>query len=129
MHKVLDCTFWHRDDCDRQVACRLRIFSARGCLPVVIVTDSVENRGATLTEMAAELAMAVWRHYLPCAREGFRWIEHHTPGTGPGTFDEVHFQIVGARDLRAQCWVRLDADALHTLVGDALRDAAPLAPG
>src|SRR5665213_1588588 len=62
--------------------CRIRIYEEIGRLPIILATELPENTGHGITNMVDELAGMLWEMYLPVAREGIRWIEHH-PAIAP----------------------------------------------
>ncbi len=115
----------------RKSKCRIRIYEEVGHLPIILATELPENTGHCITNMVDELASTLWGMYLPRAREGIRWIEHHPPVAATAdrvrrheTFDEVMLEIIGPSELASCAWTRLDPAHVRQLVGDIVSNAA-----
>jgi hypothetical protein len=114
MQVVYDDFYLYSGYFNHPAICHLRIYIARGSLPVVIATELDNNIGVSITHQFAELATDVWRQRLlpqhSQARDGCLWIEHHPgrraqtqpqttdqaakyPGGTPETFDRVLFNF------------------------------------
>lgn len=84
--------------------CYLQIYEPRGGIPVVIVTEMLDNPGPSITVATEALATAIWRDLLPAAREGFRLIEVHLAleaVDGAERLAEVSYTSEGNRLTRA----------------------------
>lgn len=141
--KTLDVRFSFRGYWSDGGVCRIRVFEARGAVPVVVCSELPENSNTSVTNLAEYLAAEVIARFLPHRFEAdppVVWIEHY-PGrrdprrnvTGRVEFDLVTFASctprrnylggVARRKLGEPSWKRLTSDEVAELIGvDGVED-------
>ncbi len=70
-----DGTFRYIGPTGHEGRCYLQVFERRGALPVVLVWETKDNPGASVTNAAAQVATQAWRRLLPQAKEGIIFVE------------------------------------------------------
>jgi hypothetical protein len=94
MRKTVDQLLWYRGEFDAESRCRVRVYKGDG-LPVVIVTELLDNPGSPLSFGAEGLAERLWKKLRKPVE--FVYIEHQPGGADVGVeFSDVQFNRDGA---------------------------------
>lgn len=111
--------------CSHEGWYQIRTYEEAGHLPVILAREALVMYASGITAETQRLASAVWRRFLPHAREGIRWIEHYPARVAlpnspvpPETFYEVRFTLVGSYELADPIWMRIDQRVIQRIVGD-----------
>lgn len=114
-----------------QSVCQLEIWQQRNRIPVVLVTERLDNEGTSITNWAEHLAAQVCRDYeidpaqsvwLECyERDGDdEVVRELSPRTMRSDFDIVRFKRGPAEQLHSPRWRPFGLDRAEQLVGEAL---------
>ncbi len=127
VYRSYDGYFAYTDAWGWEGHCYLQVYEPRGALPLALDTEVPDNSAASsITTAAGEVATQVWRHLLPLALEGLRWVEVYLgpdpdprdPGTLEARFAEVTFSLDG-QALHSPRWRHIDRTEVEALIGGA----------
>ena len=111
--------FWNSDG-----HCRLRVYRTDAGGVVAIATELPDNPGTSITNLAEQLATAVFQREEVSGPEHFTWIEHYPKrnigkDVRPESYDLVTFDFdPGYRRFSHPRWRRIDQATLERLVGE-----------
>ncbi len=126
VYRSYDGYYAYTDRWGREGRCYLQVYEPRGALPLALATEVPDNNAASITNAAGDLATQVWRHLLPLALEGLRWVEVYlgpdpdprNPDAREARFTEVTFSLDG-QALHSPCWRHIDRTEVEALIGGA----------